>query len=104
MRLRAPLLQAERWTSRVSSTKSNGEKGVKDCQEGLTVTGAQDAIESALKESQRLRKALLKDSGKQVRSDDEKQVAKATAQSWFHSHRAIITAILDDDSVKAIDE
>jgi hypothetical protein len=70
----------------------------------LTVTGAQDAIESALKESKRLRKALLKDSGKQVRSDDEKQVAKATAQSWFHSHRAIITAILDDDSVKAIDE
>lgn len=68
------------------------------------MTEAQDAIESALKESQRLRKALLKDSSKQVRSDDEKQVAKATAQSWFHGHRATITAILDDDSVKAIDE
>lgn len=68
------------------------------------MTGAQNAIESALKESQRLRKALLKNSDKQVRSDDEKQVAKATAQSWFHSHRATITAILDNDSVKPIDE
>jgi hypothetical protein len=68
------------------------------------VTDAQIAIESALKESQRLRKALLKDSSKQVRSDDEKQVAKATAQSWFHAHRAAITAVLDDGSVKAIDE
>jgi hypothetical protein len=68
------------------------------------VTEAQDAIESALKESQRLRKVLLKDSSKQVRSDDEKQVAKATAQSWFHSHRATVAAVLDDSSVKAIDE
>jgi hypothetical protein len=68
------------------------------------VTDAQIAIESALKESQRLRKVLLKDSSKQVRSDDEKQVAKATAQSWFHTHRAIITAVLDDGSVNAIDE
>lgn len=66
--------------------------------------GAQDAIDAALKESQRLRKALLKESDKQVRSDDEKQVAKATAQSWFRSHRTIITSVLDEDSVKEIDE
>ena len=68
------------------------------------MTDAQVAIESALKESQRLRKVLLKDPSKQVRSDDEKQVAKATAQSWFYTHRATITAVLDDGSVKEIDE
>ena len=68
------------------------------------MTGEQDAIDAAIKESQRLRKALSKESSKQVRSDDEKQVAKATAQSWFRSHRSVITSILDEDSVKAIDE
>lgn len=68
------------------------------------MTAAQDAIESALKESQRLRKALLKDSSKQVRSDDEKQVVKATSQSWFNNHRPQITAILDDDEVRGIDD
>ncbi len=70
----------------------------------MTTTDAEIAIESALKESQRLRKALLKDSSKQVRSDDQKHVAKATAQNWFHRHRAVITAALDEGRVKAIDE
>ena len=68
------------------------------------MTDAQIAIESSLKESQRLRKVLLKDSSKQVRSDDEKQVAKATAQSWFNTHRAIITSVIGDGPVKSIDE
>lgn len=68
------------------------------------MTGAQDAIESALQESQRLRKALLKDSSKQIRSDDEKQVAKATALSWFRSHRATIVSVLEETSIRAIDE
>ena len=68
------------------------------------MTGAQDAIDAALNESQRLRKALSKKSSKQVHSDDEKKVAKATAQSWFFSHRSIITPIVGEDSVKDIDE
>ena len=66
--------------------------------------GAQDAIDAASKESQRLRKGLSKRSDKQVRSDDEKQVAKATAQSWFRNHRTIITSVLDEDYVKEIDQ
>lgn len=68
------------------------------------MSSAQDAIESALKESQRLRSVLKRSSSKQVHSDDEKQVAKATAQSWFCVHRANVTSALGEDSVRAIDE
>ena len=68
------------------------------------MTAAQDAIDAASKESHRLRKVLSKGSDKQVRSDDEKQVAKATAQSWFCSHRSIVTSILGEDSAREIDE
>lgn len=68
------------------------------------MTAAQNAIESALNESRRLCKAMQKGSAKQVRSDDEKQVVKATAQSWFNSHRSQITAVLDDGCVLEIDD
>ena len=68
------------------------------------MTDAQNAIEAALVETRRLRKVLSKDLSTQVRSDDQKQVAKATAQSWFNVHRKTIAAVLGEDDIRAIDD
>jgi hypothetical protein len=67
------------------------------------VTSAQQAIESAIAETGRLRKILRKSTTAQVWSDDEKQVAKATAHAYFNNHRTIIAAVLGEDHIKDLD-
>jgi hypothetical protein len=68
------------------------------------VTDAQNAIEAALVEARRLRKVLGKDLRTQVRSDDQKQVARATAQTWFNVHRKTVVTVLGEDDIRAIDD
>lgn len=67
------------------------------------MTAAQRAIDSAIKEIERLRKTFERSNTAQVRSDDEKQAAKATALAYFNSHRKIVTSILEGDRIKEID-
>ena len=67
------------------------------------MTGAQQAIDSAITEAERLHKSLNKSNTAQVWSDDEKQAAKATALAYFNSHRKIIVPVLGDDQIKEID-
>lgn len=64
---------------------------------------AQQAIDSAIIEVERLRKILVKSSTAQIWSDDEKQTAKATALAYFNNHRKIIVPILGEDQIKEID-
>lgn len=67
------------------------------------MTAAQQAIDAAIEESGRLRKTLLR-GHQQVRSDDERQVIKATALAWFNNHRKLINAVLADDALKPLDD
>lgn len=67
------------------------------------MTGAQQSIASATDEVQRLRKALCKTKTKQVWSDDGHQVIKATAHTWFNSHRKVISLVFDDAQLRDLD-
>jgi hypothetical protein len=67
------------------------------------VTDGQQTIESAVTEATNLQKVLRRQNGLQVRSDEEKQIIKATAHSWFNNHRPIIVALLGDDQIEEID-
>ena len=68
------------------------------------MTGAQQAIDSAIKEARRLQKTIHQGSGLQVQSDDEKQVIQATAHAWFSTHRQTVILVLGNDQLKLLDE
>lgn len=62
-----------------------------------------DVIDSALAETDRLRKLLKKRTNRQVRSNDERTSAKATALAWFHAHRDNLSGFELTDSFKTTD-
>jgi hypothetical protein len=64
---------------------------------------AQQAIDSAISEATRLQKAIAS-GGRQVTSDDEKQLVKATAFAWFNNHRKVLSPLLGDDYLKGVDD
>ena len=66
------------------------------------MTAAQQAIDSAIQEAERLHKGL-RNGTKQVGSDDEKQVIKATAYAWFNNHRNTLCPVLGDDHLGPLD-
>jgi hypothetical protein len=68
------------------------------------VTPAQQALASAAGQCDRLKKTIRKGSTKQVQSNDEIQVAKATAHAWFNNHRPVILAAVGDGQVKSLDD
>lgn len=65
---------------------------------------AYQAVESAIQETANLRAYLAKGKSGQVRSPDERLVVKATARTWFATHRPAIAAAHDAASLKSIDE
>ncbi len=67
------------------------------------MTDGQRTIESAVAEATNLQKVLARQNGRQVRSDEEKQIIKATAHAWFNNHRSIMVALLGDEQLKDID-
>jgi len=67
------------------------------------VTPAQHAIEEALLELDRLKKVLHRLKSKQISSDDHRRTAKATALTWFHTHRPAVAAIASDESLQGLD-
>lgn len=68
------------------------------------MTSAQSSVDSAIKEVDRLRKIVHKSKTKQIRSDDERQVIKATAHTWFNSHRKLLSLAIGDDQLLDLDE
>lgn len=67
------------------------------------MTDGQTSIETAIAEIENLRKVLKQQASKQVRSEDEKQIAKATAHAWFNNHRATIITFVGADAVNGLD-
>jgi hypothetical protein len=67
------------------------------------VADGQVTIDAAVAEADSLRKVLKRQNGKQVKSEDERQIIKATALAWFKKHRPVIVAILGEDQVSDAD-
>jgi hypothetical protein len=68
------------------------------------VTPAQQALASAAEQCDRLKKLLSKSTTKQVKSDDETQIAKATAHAWFNNCRPAVLAAVGDGHLKDLDD
>ena len=67
------------------------------------MTDAQGSIEAASGELENLRKNLNRQTSIQVQSEDEKQVIKATALSWFNRHRGRIITSIGADALTELD-
>jgi len=68
------------------------------------MTPAQQAIDSALQEVDKLRKLIAKGKSKQISSDDDRGVIKATALAWFNNHRKSVIPSLSDDVLSNVDD
>lgn len=58
---------------------------------------AHEKADAAIREVETLRKNLNKNKVRQVRSLEERNIAKATALSWFNNHLHIITDVTDPE-------
>jgi hypothetical protein len=65
---------------------------------------AHQAAESAIKETDSLRKYLAKGRSAQVQSPDERLMVKATALTWFKTHRPKIVGFYEGSLLKDTDE
>ena len=65
---------------------------------------AYQAVESAIRETTNLRNYLGKGKSIQVHSPDERLVVKATARTWFATHKPNIVAVHDPASLQPVDE
>lgn len=61
------------------------------------------AIDSAIREAERLRRTLNKDKSRQVRAMGERELVKATALAWFNNHKPLAHHTLDDSRLSDID-
>lgn len=68
------------------------------------MSSAHDAVDSAIKEGERLRKFLKTGFTKQVRSLAETSAIRATALTWFRNHRPSLSNVLDDPRLVKIDQ
>ena len=68
------------------------------------MTPAQAALASASEQCDRLKKMLHKSTTRPVRSDDETQVAKATAYAWFNNCRPVVLTAVGDGQLKGLDD
>jgi len=68
------------------------------------VTEGQNSIDAAIAEVENLRKVLKQQTSAQVQSEEEKQIIKATALSWFNKHRVIIEPFVGGDNLKPLDD
>ena len=62
-----------------------------------------DAIGAAITEVDRLRRTLKKNKSKQVRSQEERSLIKATALTWFKTHRPIVANLIHAQLLEDVD-
>lgn len=60
-------------------------------------------IDSAIGEADAARKRVAKITTKQVRGVDEVAMLKATAQTWFHTHRPVVAAVASTSDIQNVD-
>jgi hypothetical protein len=62
-----------------------------------------DTIGKATVEIEKLQKLFKKSSTRQVQSKDDKDILKAVALTWFHTHRLVVIKFLDENLITNID-
>lgn len=67
------------------------------------MTLAQEAVDAATAEVERLRARLAKRRDAQIRNQDERALLKATALAWFNNHRDALLAVIGNDELRAVD-
>lgn len=67
------------------------------------MAGANEAIEAAVSDAERLRRTLKRKNTLQVRSIDEKALIKATALAWFNNYRQAISSTVDGELLYEVD-
>jgi hypothetical protein len=60
-------------------------------------------LDSALIEVERARKFVAKVKARQIRNVEQRDFLKATALSWFRTHRAFVAPLLDPEALSSID-
>ena len=68
------------------------------------MTRAQQAIDSALQEAEKLKRLITRGNSKQISADDDHRVMKATALTWFNNHRQSVVASLDSAILSTVDD
>ncbi len=68
------------------------------------MNSAHAAVDLAISQIDRLRKTLRKSASRQVQSNDERALIKATALAWFNEHRPTILSTVDKDTLFEIDD
>lgn len=68
------------------------------------MTEGQNSIDAALAEIENLRKVIKQQTSTQVQSEEERQIVKATALSWFNNHRGVIEPFVGGDNLKPLDD
>ena len=64
---------------------------------------AQKAVDSALDEAARLRRTLRSGPGPQVRSVEDRALAKATVFAWLNTHRPVVALVVDEAALAEVD-
>jgi hypothetical protein len=67
------------------------------------MAGETDTVTTAMAEVDRLRAALKKKKTNQVRGEDERSLAKATALAWFNGHRKTLPATIGAEALASVD-
>jgi hypothetical protein len=62
-----------------------------------------EAVDAALTEAQRTRAYVKKIRGSQVQSQEDRQLVKAVALSWFRTHRPILEPSMPPDTLATVD-
>jgi len=68
------------------------------------VTSGQQSLESAIAGVVSLRKVLKARGSKQVSSEDDIQIVRATAHSWFNTNRPPAARFLSEDQLRPVDD
>jgi hypothetical protein len=68
------------------------------------VADQHDHIEAAIAELERVRKLLARIRARQIRSAEQRDFLKATALSWFRTHRDSLATVLPKDAIETVDE
>jgi hypothetical protein len=68
------------------------------------VTDKYDHVDRAIAEVERARKFLGGTKARQIRSAEQRDFLKATALSWFRTHRSPLTLVLTPEALAEVDE
>jgi hypothetical protein len=67
------------------------------------VAGQHDHIDQAIAEAERARRFLARIAARQIRNAEQRDFLKATALSWFRTHREPLTTVLTPEALAAVD-